>query len=73
MSLGNAPGGWGISEVFVKSLDWKPTVVWCVECPGRIESQLDVRGDDLLGQFVGTHRAVKSSAAGVRTPLDRKS
>ena len=71
MPSGNSPGSEKISRV-IKSVGRKPTVVRCEECPRRIESQLDVRGNDFLGQSVGTDCAVESSVAMVRTPLDRK-
>ena len=71
MPSGNAPGSGRMSEV-VRSVGQKPTVVWCEVCPRRIESQLDVLGNDFLGQFISTDCAVESSVAGVKTPLDRK-
>ena len=73
MSLVNAPGDKRMRMVIEIGVNWKPTIVRCEERPARIESQLDVRGDNFLGQFVSAECAFVSSMAGVKTPLDRKS
>jgi len=70
--IGECPWGWKNERGLCEERRWKRTVIWSEVGPGGIESQLDVRGNDFLGQLVGTDCAVKSSVAGVKTPSDRK-
>jgi hypothetical protein len=65
VSLRNAPADERINEVVLKSDLWNLTIVWCEERPGRVESQLNVRSNDFLGQFVDTDCVLKSSGGGV--------
>lgn len=67
------PWRWKNKRCCLRSVVRKRTVIWCEVRPGGIESQLDVRGNDFLGQFVGTDCAVEPSVAGVKKLLDRRS
>lgn len=68
--MGNAPEDKRVSEIVLKRIVRKPTAAWCEHRHGGIESQLNVRSNNFLGQFVGTDSAFKSSDGAIKIPFD---